>query len=205
MATVHFWYDVASPWTYLASTQIEALAQRSGATLIWQPMLLGGLFKLIGTPDVPLLAMSDAKRRYTLRDLHAWAAHLDVPLQFSSRFPMPTLTAMRLVLAAGDQAVALSHALFRALWVDDRDLNDQPTLAGIVSGVGLDPAVTLARTQDAAIKQELIERTQRAAKLGIFGAPTFIVEQDAGDLLFWGQDRLVFVERALQGWRPPHG
>jgi 2-hydroxychromene-2-carboxylate isomerase len=205
MTKLQFWYDFSSPWTYLAATQIEVVAERAGAELAWRPFLLGALFKQIGTHDVPLLQMSEAKRRYAARDLHYWASHWGVPFQFATRFPMRTVTALRLALLAGDKIAPVSRDLFRALWVDDRDLNDEAVLSEILDAHGLDPKATLARTQDPEIKQQLIANTTEAVERGVFGAPTFIVEQAEGDLLFWGQDRLDFVERALGGWRPPHG
>lgn len=205
MPTVQFWYDFSSPWTYLASTQIEKVAERAGADLVWKPFLLGALFKQIGTDDAPFLTMSDAKRAYTARDLHYWASHWEVPFKFASRFPMRTITALRLALLAGDKIAPVSHDLFRALWVDDQDLNDTAVLGGILDRHGFDPAETLAKTKDPAIKQQLIDNTAKAGEIGAFGAPTFIVEQPEGDLLFWGQDRLDFVEKALGGWRPTSG
>lgn len=198
-----FWYDFSSPWTYLGATQVEAVADRAGAELRWRPMLLGAVFKEVGAPNVPILAMPEAKRRYIARDLDYWASLWNVPFRFTSRFPMRTVTALRLALAAGDAIVPLSHALFRALWVDDRDINDDATLRAILREQGLDEAL-LERTQDPAIKQQLHDNTAEAVAAGVFGAPTFIVHQPKGPLLFWGQDRLQLVERALGGWRPSH-
>lgn len=199
---LQFWYDFSSPFAYLGSTQVEALAARTGAALTWRPMLLGAVFQQIGTANVPLLAMSEAKRRYQARDLMYWASLWQVPFQFATRFPMKTVTALRLALLAGDRIGPLSHDLFRALWVDDGDLNDRDTLTAILARHGLAGDDLLARTQEPAIKQQLIDATAEAVERGIFGAPTFIVEQPEGPLLFWGQDRLALVERALGGWRP---
>lgn len=202
MTTLQFWYDFSSPWTYLASTQVEAVADRAGVTLEWRPFLLGGLFKAIGTPDVPILSMPEPKRAWMARDLHMWADHLGVPFRFASRFPMRTITALRLALAAGDRIAPLSKDLFRALWVDDGDLNDEATLTAVLERHGFDPQHMFERTRDPAIKQQLIANGEQAVALGIFGAPTFIVSADDGDHLFWGVDRLMFVEKALAGWRP---
>jgi 2-hydroxychromene-2-carboxylate isomerase len=205
MPTVQFWYDFSSPWTYLAATQIEIVAQRAKATLRWRPMLLGAVFKQIGTPDVPLLSMSEPKRRYVARDLHTWASYLEVPFHFSSHFPMRTVTALRLALLAGERIAPLSHALFRAAWVDDRNLADDAVLTDILSAEGFDAAQMLERTRAPETKQALIDSTAAAVEAGVFGAPTFIVEHADGDMLFWGQDRLELVEKALGGWRPELG
>jgi 2-hydroxychromene-2-carboxylate isomerase len=219
--TLHFWYDIASPFAYLASTQIEALAARAGARLVWQPMLIGGLFKEVDTPNVPLFAMPPAKRAYVYRDLDHWADYLGVPFRFASRFPMRTVTALRLALLAGDHIAPLSHALFRALWVEDRDVDDARVLAEILRQHGFDADHLLALTQEPAVKQALVNQTSRAVAAGVFGAPTVIVEHARPDLhgdrrgaplcdllgalVFWGLDRLPLVERAARGWRPRAG
>ncbi|HWN71764.1 MAG TPA: DsbA family protein, partial [Haliangium sp.] len=203
--TLHFWYDFSSPFSYLAATQIEAVAARAGARLVWQPMLLGALFKEQGTPNVPLLAMPASKRAYVRRDLEHWAAYWGVPFRFASRFPMRTVTALRLALLAGDRIAELSHALFRALWVEDQDLDDAATLTEILRQNGFHPDHLLARTQEPEIKQALVDQTARAAQAGVFGAPTMIVAHERGDLLFWGQDRLSLVEAAASGWWPRVG
>src|SRR5690606_3004439 len=127
-------------------------AARAKAHLSWKPMLLGAVFKQIGTPNVPMLATSESKRRYYARELEYWSAHWQVPFRFTSRFPMKTVTALRLALLAGDRIAPLSHALYRALWVDDRDLDDAGTLADILEGQGLDAAAMLAGTREPTVK-----------------------------------------------------
>ena len=104
---------------------------------------------------------------------------------------------MRSQLPEEPQAPLL-HAISRAYWADDRDINDDPVLAELGSGVGLDGPALVAGTKQDAVKERLKVATDEAVKLGLFGAPCFLVD----DLLFWGQDRLAFVEKALQGWRP---
>jgi 2-hydroxychromene-2-carboxylate isomerase len=203
--TLHFWYDFSSPFSYLAATQIEALAARAGARLVWQPVLLGALFRDVATPNVPLFDMPPGKRAYVYRDLDHWAAYWAVPFRFASRFPMRTVTALRLALLAGERIAELSHALFRALWVDDRDIDDPAVLAELLRGHGFDADHLLARTQEPAIKQALIEQTARAVAAGVFGAPTAIVAHANGELLFWGQDRLLLAEAAASGRRPRAG
>ncbi len=199
---VHFWYDFSSPFAYLGSTQIEQVAERTGARVVWRPMLLGALFKQVGSPEVPLASMPPAKQRYVSQDLKAWAAHHGVPLKWPSRFPTRSVTALRLALLAGDRIGPLSHVLFRTYWVEDGDLTDEATLERKCAQVGLDGKHLLARTKDGDVKERLASETAEAAKAGVFGAPTCIVKRETGDYLFWGQDRLVLVERALAGWRP---
>jgi 2-hydroxychromene-2-carboxylate isomerase len=197
VASFELWFDFSSPFAYLASTQIESLEARTGARAIWRPFLLGGLFREIGTPDVPLLAFSEAKRSYFHEDMQRWAQARGVPLRFPSRFPIRTVLPLRTLLVAGDGAAALSHALFRACWVDDRDISDSDEVRAICVETELDPRlVDQAGTEDA--KRALRAATDAAVARGLCGAPSFSV----GDLLFWGQDRLAFVEKAIAGWRP---
>jgi 2-hydroxychromene-2-carboxylate isomerase len=202
-ATLEFWYDFSSPFSYLASTQVEALAKRAGAALEWRPMLLGALFKQIGGPDLPIRAASPAKQRWYALDLTYWADIWGVPFRWSSHFPLRTVTPLRLALLAEERVAELSHAIFEAAWVHDQDVADSALVGPILSRLGCDAEAMLAATQRPEVKARLIEATAEAVRRDIFGAPTFIVRR-AGepDLLFWGQDRLVLVEKALGGWRP---
>jgi 2-hydroxychromene-2-carboxylate isomerase len=196
---VRFFYDLSSPFAYLASTQIEAVARRAGATVRFSPFLLGALFKEIGTPNVPLFAMPEAKRLLAGKDMMRWADHYGVPLRFPSRFPMNTVKPLRMLLeVAPEHHAPLMHALYRAYWADDRDVSDDAELAAIAGAIGLDGQALVAATRTDAAKARLRDATDEAARAGLCGAPSFLV----GDLLFWGQDRLGFVERALCGWRP---
>ena len=194
---VTLFYDFASPFAYLGSTQIEELAARCGAEVKWHPILLGGLFRNIGTPNVPLMTFPEAKRRHLIEDMARWAHYYDQPFHFPSRFPMVTVTALRLALLAGDRIAELSRALFRLYWVADADLNDPSVLEGALTEAGL-PQSLLARVSEPAIKQQLLDNTAAAERAGVFGVPTFLVPQQSGaPALFFGQDRLLFVEKAL--------
>lgn len=192
---VSFFFDVSSPFAYLGATQIEAVARRNGARVRFRPFLLGALFKEVGTPDVPLFAMSAAKRAHVGADLDRWAAHYGVPLRFPSRFPINTVKALRMILQLPDDArPALTHALFHAAWAMDRDVTDDAELARIAGEAGFDGAALVEGTRREAVKKLLKDATDEAVRLGLFGAPSFLV----GDQLFWGQDRLLFVEKALR-------
>ncbi|MSP59119.1 MAG: 2-hydroxychromene-2-carboxylate isomerase [Myxococcales bacterium] len=194
VSSVIFYFDFSSPFAYLGSTQIERVAAAAGATVSWRPLLLGGLFRAIGTPDVPLFAMSEPRRRYQARDLAHWADHLRVPFRWPSRFPIRTAFALRLALASGEALVPLSHALYRAAWADDRDLADRTVLGEIAASLGLDAPALLRASEEPAIKQRLRDLTDEAARSGVFGVPSFLV----GEELFFGQDRLEFVADALR-------
>ncbi|MDC0739820.1 2-hydroxychromene-2-carboxylate isomerase [Polyangium mundeleinium] len=199
MKRVEFFFDFSSPFAYLASTQIEALAARKGASLVYRPFLLGALFKAIGTPNVPLFAMPAPKRRLVTADLHRWADHWGVPFRFATRFPMNTVKPLRMVLATPeDHVAALVNSVYRAYWAEDRDISADDVLVDVATSVGLDGAALVAATTDERMKQGLKDVTEQAERIGVCGAPSFLV----GDLLFWGQDRLLFVEKALDGWRP---
>lgn len=190
--TLEIYWDFSSPFAYLGSTQAERVAKAHGATLVWRPMLLGGLFKSIGQVDVPLFTWSDAKKKYTFEDMHRWARYWGVPFRFPTRFPMLTLKAMRTYLALPEERRdGFRERTFRAFWAEDRDIADDAVLEELV-GEGGDAA--LARTQDPAVKKALVDATQRAVEAGVFGAPTWVVD---GKELFWGQDRLPLVEREL--------
>ena len=189
------WIDYSSPFAYLGSTQIERLAREAGATVRFRPFLLGGLFRAIGTPLVPIAAMPDAKRRLVLLDLERWADVWGVPFRFATRFPLRTVDALRLtLLAPEDRRAPLVHALMRATWAEDRDPADPSVLSAGCAEAGVDPALA-HRTAEA--KAALTVATEEAAGLGICGAPTFVVDGQ----LFWGQDRLDHVARAVRGWR----
>jgi 2-hydroxychromene-2-carboxylate isomerase len=199
MKEVSFFFDFSSPFAYLASTQIESVAARAGAMVRYRPFLLGALFKALGGPDVPLFSMPPVKQRHARDDMFRWADFHGVPLKFPTRFPMNTVKALRMILQLPEpQRAPLMHAIYAAYWADDRDINDDAVLVELAASVGLDGAALVAGTKDDAVKALLKAATDEAVKLGLFGAPTFMV----GDLLFWGQDRLAFVEKALQGWRP---
>lgn len=195
---VTFFYDFASPFAYLASTQIEGLAARCGAVVDWVPILLGGLFRSIGTPMVPIASYPESKRRHSMEDMARWAVHYGEPFHFPSRFPMSTVTALRLALLAGERIAPLSHALFQAYWTGDEDLEDPAVLEKALVSVGL-PKSLLARVGESAIKERLRQNTEEAERLGVFGVPSFRVAQHHGPpQLFFGQDRLHFVEKALR-------
>jgi len=194
--TVECWFDYSSPFAYLGTTQVERVAAQAGGQAVFRPFFLGALFKTIGSPVVPLEGFSQAKQQHVGADLHRWADHWGVPFRFCSRFPLRTVEPLRLTLLVPDAARGpLVHAIMRACWVDDEDPTDRAVLGACLDRAGLDRAL-LDRTGET--KQALFDATSALAARGGFGAPTFFV----GDQLFWGQDRLLFVGKALGGWRP---
>jgi 2-hydroxychromene-2-carboxylate isomerase len=185
------WFDYSSPFAYLGTERIVGIARAHEAQVVYRPFLLGGLFRAIGTPLVPIDVMPAAKARYFRLELDRWAAHASIPFVYSSHFPVRTVAALRLTLLVEEHERArIVRSIMRATWALDRDPNDLAVLAECCREAGVDPALA-QRTGDA--KAALIAATDEAIALSVPGAPTFQV----GAELFWGQDRLLFVERAL--------
>jgi 2-hydroxychromene-2-carboxylate isomerase len=193
MKSVEIYFDLSSPYSYLASTQIDAVAARHGATVVWKPMVLHAVFKATGNTMPASIA---AKATYMFADLQRWSKQYDVPFKFTSRFPVNAIKAMRLCIAGepDGKAGAVAKAAFRALWVDDRDLNAEAELRAIAGEAGIDPDKAVAAIESPEVKERLRTYTDEAAKRGVFGAPAIFV----GDQLFWGNDRLHHVEDALR-------
>lgn len=192
---IEVFHDVASPFSYLAVTQIRRIAAEVGAELVLTPVLVGALFRAIGTPLVPVDTFPQAKQAYVREDLARWAARWGVPFRFTTRFPIRSLHAGRVLLVEP----AATDALYRAAWVDDRDVSTPEGLRAVLDAAGFDGAALLARAEDAGVKDRLRANTDRAVALGVCGVPTCAV----GDQLFWGQDRLDQVALAAAGWRGP--
>lgn len=157
-------------------------------------MLLGGVFKATGNASP---AEIPAKGRYMIQDLARYAQRYGVPFRFNPYFPINTLMLMRATtgvqLRQPERFVAFVDALYRALWVDGRNLNDPGTVAQVLAEHGFDPQQVMALTQDEEVKEVLKEKTEQALQRGVFGAPSMFV----GNQLFFGQDRLDFVREAL--------
>lgn len=195
-APVEFYFDYSSPFAYLAIMRAEA---ELGPGLSWRPILLGGLFRSIGTPDVPLFVQSPEKRRHTMLDLDRQAARAGLPFRFPERFPVRTVLPLRATLAAGSPP-ALIRALARALWAEGRDISAPEVVAAIAEEVGLDGAALVREAESPAIKAALVERTAAAEAAGVFGVPTFVVHTpERGPQLYWGADRLTLAAAAAAG------
>jgi 2-hydroxychromene-2-carboxylate isomerase len=195
---VDFYHDFSSPFSYLASTQIRGLCSRWGAGFTPKPILLGALFKSIGTADVPLLTFSKAKQAYMAKDLERWAEKWGVPFEFPTSFPIRTVTPLRLAIVEP----ALTESLYRWAWAENHNIGDEAILRGLLTAEGHDADALLARTQDPEIKTALRNNTNGAQEAGICGVPSFVVKFPYGNQLVWGQDRLSFVEWMLKGWFP---
>lgn len=192
--TVEFYFDLGSPATYLAYTQLPKICAQTGSQLIYIPMLLGGVFKATGNASP---ATIPAKGRYMFQDLDRYAKRYNVPLKFNPHFPINTLMLMRTVtgmqLRHPKRFQAFIDCLFTALWVDGRSLDDPATVAAVLTQHGFDPNEVLALTADEEVKTVLKDNTETAVQRGVFGAPSMFIDNQ----LFFGQDRLDFVIEAL--------
>jgi len=192
-STLEFFFDYGSPFSYLADTQVTGIAERTGAALVYRPMLLGAVLKATGNVS-PAAVL--AKGRYMLRDLERWAKRYGVPFR-SNPFPFVsnTLRIMRGAVASQRLGVFESYhrAVFAAAWGDPLDLGDEQAFRNLLEGAELDSERLLATIGDQKTKDELRRHTDTAVERGVFGAPTFFV----ADEMFWGNDRLDFVESAL--------
>ncbi|HSX87633.1 MAG TPA: 2-hydroxychromene-2-carboxylate isomerase [Pseudomonas sp.] len=190
--TVEFFFDVGSPSSYLAWTQLPGIAAGAQAQIVWRPMLLGGVFKATGNQS-PVAIPS--KGRYVLQDFARFAKRYGVPMAFNPYFPINTLALMR--GAAGyldsDAFQPYLRAVFEAIWVRQQNLGKPEIVAEVLSAADLDIAEFERLISDEAVKQRLKDNTEEAVKRGVFGAPTFFV----GDEMHFGQDRLDFVAEAL--------
>ena len=192
--TVEFYFDLGSPATYLAYTQLPKICEQTDSQLIYIPFLLGGVFKATGNASP---ATIPAKGRYMFQDLDRYAKRYGVPLKFNPHFPINTLMLMRAVtgmqLRHPERFQAFIDCLFHALWVEGRSLDDLATVASVLTQNGFDPNEVLALTADEEVKATLKDNTEKAVQRGVFGAPSMFVDNQ----LFFGQDRLDFVLEAL--------
>jgi 2-hydroxychromene-2-carboxylate isomerase len=192
--TVEFYFDLGSPATYLAYTQLPKICAQTDTRLVYIPLLLGGVFKATGNASP---ATIPAKGRYMFQDLDRYAKRYGVPLKFNPHFPINTLMLMRAVtgmqLRHPERFGAFLDCLFKAIWVEGRSLDEPATVAAVLSENGFNPQEVLALTADEEIKTALKDNTEKAVQRGVFGAPSMFVDNQ----LYFGQDRLDFVLEAL--------
>jgi 2-hydroxychromene-2-carboxylate isomerase len=191
MAALDFWFDYSCPYAYLAATQVAALAKRTAAELVYKPMLLGGVFRAVGTSQRLFAELSPQKAAHNALDMQRWADLFGVRLTMPAAHPFRTVEALRATLLTGiDPRVV--DGFYRAYWVEGRGPSEEATMRDVLGAAGHDASAILARLDE--VKDDLRRRTDQAIALGIFGAPAFVV----GGELFWGQDRIEFVEKALR-------
>jgi 2-hydroxychromene-2-carboxylate isomerase len=196
--TVEFYFDVGSPAAYLAWKRMPQLCQEAHAAIGYKPMLLGGVFQATGNHSPTTVP---AKGRYMTSDLQRFAQRHGIPFNHNPFFPINTLTLMRGAtgLQMRDEArlVPYVDAVYRAIWVDGKDMNDPAVVGAVLQEAGFDPMALLGMANDPEVKERLKAVTQDAVARGVFGAPTFFVDGQ----MYWGQDRLDFVKEALEASR----
>ena len=195
-----FLFDFGSPNAYVAHTQIPGIESRTGITVEYVPVLLGGVFKLVGNTS-PMEASKSipAKRTYFSRDIRDWVEYLDIPFRRNPHFPVMTLGIMRgaVALLGTDRFGDYVESVFRAMWVDEKKMDDPAVIEEVLTAAGFDAQAIFARTRDPAIKRKLIDHTQAAVDRGVFGSPAFF----AGDRQFFGKDRMHLFEAAIMRGR----
>ncbi len=197
MASVEFFYDYGSPYSYLADSRLSDLEARTGAEVIYRPMLLGGVFKATGNQS-PFAEPVEAKRRYFSVELRRSVQRLGVPFVQNPHFPINTLGLMRAAHAARTLEVfgPFHLAVFRAFWTAGAELGSAEVIADVLDAEGLKGSEIVDVARGDEIKEALRATTDEAVERGVFGAPTFFV----GDEMFFGNDRMELVEEALKGW-----
>jgi len=184
---VEFWFEFASTYSYPAAMRIEAAAAQHGVSIVWRPFLLGPIFKQEGWNDSPF-NIYPAKGRYMWRDLARICADLELPLRKPSVFPRNGLLAARVACLHADAAwlPAFVRAVYRANFSRDQDISAVAVVTDCLQQAGQNPQTVLAATESPEAKEKLRQQTERAIQLGIFGAPSFVVNGE----LFWGNDRM---------------
>ena len=192
--TVEFLFDFGSPNAYIAYARLPGIARRRGAGIVWTPMLLGGVFKATGNRSP---AEIPAKAAYMRTDAQRFLARHGIPFEHNPHFPVNTLSLMRGAVAyqmEGDFD-GFVKTMFETMWVRPRNLGDLAVLEAALREGGHDPADFAERVARQEVKDRLRANTEDAVRRGVFGAPTFFV----GEEMFFGQDRLDWVEAALGG------
>ena len=194
-AHIDYYFSLNSPWTYLGSARFTEMVRLHGATVAVLPVDFGQVFAQSG--GLPLAKRAPQRQAYRLVELQRWRDHLGLPLNVRPKFfPANDNLAARLVIAAreaGYDAMSLAHAILRALWAEERDIADADTLREILRVRGLEPAPLFAAADTDKIKALLQAGTDKAIAVQVFGAPSYVLD----GVIFWGQVRLEFLDRAL--------
>jgi len=195
--TVDYYFSPTSPWTYLGHARFAEMAKKHGATVNVKPVDFSKIFPASG--GLPLPKRAPQRQAYRLVELRRFRDHLKLPLNLQPKFfPAAGDPAALLIVAANREsgsaaALRLAGAVLRGIWVEERNVADAGTLSAICAEQGLDGAKLAATAQSEAVKIEYESLTQEALARNVFGAPSYVVDGE----IFWGQDRLEFVERAL--------
>ena len=198
-AHIDYYASLNSPWTHLGAARIEALAAKHGATMRIHPVDFGTIFPASG--GLPLPKRAPQRQAYRLMELRRWRDFLNIPINIEPKFfPSSETLSAACVIAlretVGDgSAIALAHRVLRAVWQDEQNPGDPTTLATLIGEVGLDADAVMKLGADPRWTTQRTADTEAALHRGVFGAPSYVI----GGEIFWGQDRLEFVERKLAG------
>jgi len=196
---IDFYFDFSSPYGYFAANRIEDIAARHGRSVIWRPMLLGAAFKITGGQPLPTIPL---KNRYTAHDLARCARLYKLPFKLPSRFPIATTAPARAYYWVCDRDPALAKqlalALYRAYFVEDRDISNPEVTGNVAAKLGIAKDELTQALNDPAVKERLRNEVDAAIERGVFGSPYIVIDGEP----FWGADRVDHVERWLHtgGW-----
>lgn len=196
MKSIDYYFSPMSPWTYLGHARLLDVAKRHGATINVKPVDFGKIFPVSG--GLPLAKRAPQRQAYRFMELKRWQKHLGVPLTLEPKyFPYDTGLASRAIVAADGKgsgsSLRLAGAVLKACWVDDLNMADEGELAKVCEQQGLEARGLMATAKSDESRQRYEALTEEAIALQVFGAPTYVV----GKELFWGQDRIDFLDRAL--------
>ena len=188
-----FFFDFISPYSYLAHKQIRNIEYQHNIEINYMPILLGGLLKLA---EIKAPAFIPSKAKFMIKDCKLFAEKLNIKFKFNSYFPIQSLNLMRGVLIARkeNKTGLYIDKFFDACWKDGLNLNDQKIVDKILEDLNFNLKTYKLKISEQKIKDELIKRTKDAFLKGVFGAPSFIINNK----MFWGQDRLEFVLKEAQ-------
>jgi 2-hydroxychromene-2-carboxylate isomerase len=192
---VDYYFSLISPWTYLGAARFADILRRAGATAVCKPVDYGQVFAASG--GLPLGKRAPQRQAYRLVELRRWREALGIELTLEPKhFPCAESLAARTVIAARDsseEALALSQAILRAVWAEERDISQPDTLRALAGAVGLDGDRLLGAAESDQVRRRYQADTDEAIARGVFGAPSYVYQEE----IFWGQDRLDFLARAL--------
>ncbi len=195
MPQIDYYLTLVSPYAYMGHDRFVKIAEAHDATINIKPVNMGAIFAETG--GLPLAKRAPARQAYRFQELKRWRDYLDLPLNLEPKFfPANDRDAAGMVISAlnkGQDGVALAGAMLRAVWAEEKDIADHETLIAIANELGLDGEALLADSPSENVSAAWDTNTQDGKDAGVFGAPTFII----GEHMFWGQDRLDFLERTL--------
>lgn len=192
--TIDYYFSPVSPWTYLGHERFREIARKHGATIAVKPVDYGRIFPVSG--GLPVAKRPPQRQAYRLVELERWRKYLGVPMNIQPKyFPYDARLATLVIIAAGDadKCMKLTGAFLRGCWAEERNMADEAEVAAMIRSAGLNSSALLKQANAAETASRYEAFTDEAIARQVFGAPTYVYR----DELFWGQDRLDFLDRAL--------